>query len=52
MSRRDRSQKTFADTLIEGRNRRRKRLDRLDRIDALLDWCRIDVPLDGINAEK
>ena len=52
MSRRDYSQKTFADTLIEGRSRRRKRLDRLDRIDALLDWDRIDGLLDAINAEK
>jgi len=37
MSRRDYSQKTFADTLVEGGSRRRKRLDRLERIDALLD---------------
>ena len=40
MSRRNYSQKTFADTLIEGRSRRRKRLDRLDRVDELLDWDR------------
>lgn len=50
MSRRDYSQKTFADTLIEGRSRRRKRLERLERIDGLLDWNRIDGLLDGINA--
>ena len=52
MSRRDYSQKTFADTLIAGRSRRRRRLDRLERIDGLLDWGRIDRLLDGINAEK
>ena len=52
MSRRDYSQKTFADTLVEGGSRRRKRLDRVERIDALLDWSRIDRLLDGINAEK
>jgi len=52
MSRRDYSQKTFADTLIEGRSRRRERLDRLDRIEELLDWQRIDRLLDAINAEK
>lgn len=52
MSRRDYSQKTFADTLIEGRGRRRKRLDRLDRVAGLLDWHRIDRLLDGINAAK
>lgn len=52
MSRRDYSQKTFADTLIEGRSRRRKRLDRLERADDLLDWRRIDRLLDGINAAK
>ena len=52
MSRRDYSQKTFADTLIEGRSRRRKRLDRLDRVDELLDWDRIDRLLDAINAAK
>ena len=52
MSRRDYSQKTFADTLIEGRSRRRVRLDRLDRIEELLDWQRIDRLLDAINAER
>jgi len=52
MSRRDYSQKTFADTLIEGRSRRRERLDRLDRIEGLLDWDRIDHLLDAINAAK
>lgn len=52
MSRRDYSQKTFADTLIEGRSRRRKRLDRLERIDDLLDWRLIDHLLGGINAAK
>jgi len=52
MSRRDYSQKTFADTLIEGRSRRRERLDRLDRIEELLDWQRIDRLLDAINAER
>lgn len=52
MSRRDYSQKTFADTLIEGRRRRRKRLDRLERVEELLDWHRIDRLLDGINAAK
>ena len=52
MSRRDYSQKTFADTLVEGRSRRRKRLDRLDRIEELLDWHRIDGLLDAINAGK
>ncbi|MEL7470091.1 MAG: IS5/IS1182 family transposase, partial [Pseudomonadota bacterium] len=50
MSRRDYSQKTFSDTLIEGRIRRRKRLEKLERIDGLLDWDRIDGLLDGINA--
>ncbi len=52
MSRRDYSQKTFADTLVEGRSRRRKRLDRLERVDELLDWDRIDHLLDAINAAK
>lgn len=52
MSRRDYSQKTFADTLVEGRSRRRQRLDRLERIEGLLDWQRIDRLLDGINAER
>jgi len=52
MSRRDYSQKTFADTLIEGRSRRRKRLDRLERVDELLDWDLIDRLLDAINAER
>ncbi len=52
MSRRDYSQKTFADTLVEGRSRRRKRLDRLERVDELLDWDRIDRLLDAINAAK
>ena len=52
MSRRDYSQKTFADTLVEGRSRRRKRLDRLERVDELLDWQRIDRLLDAINAER
>lgn len=52
MSRRDYSQKTFADTLVEGRSRRRKRLDRLERINGLLDWQRLDCLLDGINAAK
>jgi len=52
MSRRDYSQRTFADILVEGRSRRRERLDRLDRIEGLLDWDRIDRLLDGINGEK
>ena len=52
MSRRDYSQRTFADTLIEGRSRRRERLDRLGRIEGLLDWQRIDRLLDAINAER
>lgn len=52
MSRRDYRQKTFADTLIEGRSRRRKRVERLERIDGLLDWERIDRLLDAINAAK
>jgi IS5 family transposase len=52
MSRRDYSQKTFADILVEGRSRRRERLDRLGRIEGLLDWQRIDRLLDGINGEK
>lgn len=52
MSRRDYSQKIFADTLIEGRSRRRKRIDRLERIGGLLDWKRIDCLLDAINAAK
>jgi IS5 family transposase len=52
MSRRDYSQRTFADTLIGGRSRRRKRLDRLDRVEDLLDWQRIDRLLDAINAAK
>lgn len=52
MSRRDYSQKTFADALIEGRSRRRKRVERLERIDGLLDWERIDRLLDAINAAK
>jgi IS5 family transposase len=52
MSRRDYRQKTFADTLVEGRSRRRQRLDRLERVEGLLDWGRIDRLLDGINAER
>jgi IS5 family transposase len=52
MSRRDYSQKTFADSLVEGRIRRRERLDRLDRVEGLLDWQRIDRVLDGINAAR
>lgn len=52
MSRRDYSQRTFADTLIEGRSRRRMRIERLERIDGLLDWDRIDGLLDAINAAK
>lgn len=52
MSRRDYSQKTFADTLIEGRSRRRKRLELLERIDELLDWTAINHLLTGINDAK
>lgn len=52
MSRRDYSQRTFADTLVEGRSRRRARLERLERVKGLLDWQRIDRVLDGINAAK
>lgn len=52
MSRRDYSQKTFVDTLIEGRSRRRKRVEKLERIDGLLDWERVDRLLDAINAAK
>jgi IS5 family transposase len=49
MSRRDYGQRTLADSLIEGRSRRRKRLDRLERIDDLLDWAALDRLLAGIN---
>lgn len=52
MSRRDYRQRTFADTLIEGRSRRRARVEALDRIDGLLDWERIDRLLDAINDAK
>jgi len=52
MSCRDYSQKTFADTLIDGRSCRRKRVEKLEQIDGLLDWRRIDRLLDGINAAK
>lgn len=52
MSRRDYSQRSFADSLIEGRGRRRARLDRLDRIDGLLDWGRLERLLDGISAAR
>ena len=37
MSRRDSRRRTFADTLIEGRSRRRARVEALERIDRLLD---------------
>lgn len=52
MSRRDYSQRTFADTLVAAGNRRRARLDRLERVTELLDWTRIDRLLDGINASR
>lgn len=52
MSRRNYSQRTFVDALVEGRSRRRKRLDRLERIDGLLDWSRIDRLMVGINAAE
>lgn len=40
MARRDYSQRTIADTLIETGDRKRLRLDRLERMSSLLDWAR------------
>ena len=51
MARRDYSQRTFADTLVDGGGRRRPRLERLGQMLALLDWDGVDLLLDGISAE-
>lgn len=52
MSRRDYSQRSFAEVLLRGNRRERKRVKKLEMMSALIDWRRIDQILAPISSAQ